>query len=437
MKKTIILFLLICATVSAQNKTLTLEESLEIGLKNSKEIKISESVVRIAKAYTKETEASFFPSLALTGNYTRLSDVDPFQVNLPTAPFPIKIQDAILNNYTLKAGFEQPLFTGFALSSLNKAAEIKQSASEISLDLEKKRKAMRIIEAFWNYYKTDQLTALVEASLESLTKHKENTIRLSENGLVTQDAILKIDVEIANKELALIDAENNNRLAGNAFNKELGLPLSDKREISVNAFAEKVKATDFNEMLAEAYVTREELKVNNKMIDANKELVTVASANYYPQIMAHGNFYYNKPNQRVLPLEDKFNETWDVGVTLRWNIWDWGKTSAGKEKAEEQLYQSKKNVELLKENIHLEVLKNYNNYISSVKKIDVTKRGEKSAEENYRIVKEKYYQQLMTATDLLDAEVAKLNAKTQNIIALADSEIAKYNLFRAIGRKLY
>ena len=111
--KKLLIILMISGSLFAQEKILSLSESLEIGLKNSKDLKISMSKLNYADSKLSEINSQFLPQFKLLGNYTRLSDnIPPFEVTMPFAPNPIRISEPILNNYTFKLGFSQPLFTG-------------------------------------------------------------------------------------------------------------------------------------------------------------------------------------------------------------------------------------------------------------------------------------------------------------------------------------
>ncbi|NOX64417.1 MAG: TolC family protein [Chlorobi bacterium] len=83
MKKIKYLIVLLMGTsVLAQQNPLTLQESLEIGLKSSKEIKISESAVTSAEAKLTEISSNLYPQLSVGFNYNHLSDV-PIQFASP------------------------------------------------------------------------------------------------------------------------------------------------------------------------------------------------------------------------------------------------------------------------------------------------------------------------------------------------------------------
>lgn len=437
MKLKLVLLMLCAASIMGQNKTFTLDESMATGLSNSKEIQIAESKLRAAEAQITEVGSQMLPQISFGANYTRLSDVPPFEVNVPISPNPIKIQDVILNNYGLQVGVQQPLFTGFRLSSLKSAAEYNRDAIEVELNKAKNEKALEIQKSFWNYYKTQIAVKLIKESLSALQNHLKDTEAFLKNGLVTTNDLLKLKVQVSNIQLKLIDTQNMMKVAQSVFNKSIGLELNADTEITVSDLNKTEATFNYDELLGEALNNREEIKSMMLKTLAGEESVDAANAGWYPQLYAFGNFYYTRPNQRLLPLEDKFYDTWDAGVMLKWNLWDWGKTSSQAEQAEEQVTQAKKGLALLKEGVELEVYSNYLKMKSSVEKVDVAELASESAKENYRITEKKYEQQLATSTDLIDAQLELLNAKTNYENALIDQKIIKTELLKSIGRKIY
>ncbi len=99
-----------------KNDTLTIEQSLMMGLNLSKEVKISNSNVQIADAQVTSAWSNLLPKLTLEANFNHLSTM-PVQLNLPIAP---TSPDDVMNVFYANATIEQPLFTGFRLLSLKK-----------------------------------------------------------------------------------------------------------------------------------------------------------------------------------------------------------------------------------------------------------------------------------------------------------------------------
>lgn len=436
MKNIIISAILLYNVSFAQDLVLTVEESISLGLKNSKELQIAYSQVLSSEAAISEVSSSMLPSLSFNASYARLSDVPPFEVNLPILPDPVIIQESYLNNYKLSARIEQPIFTGFKLSSLKSATELNNKAENENLQLERISKSDDIQQVFWKYYTSQQVEKLIEENLNALNEHLNNTENLLKNGLVTKNDLLKLKVEIADAELGHVEAQNNRKLMRALFNKTLSLPLDSKTNVNVEEIEIIVLDYNLDHLIQKAKQNRQELKSTKFRVQALEQKENAAKSDWYPQIAAFGDFYYSNPNQRYMPLEDSFNDTWDVGVALKWNVWNWGGTSAKVEQAKQDYFQAENKLALLVENIELDVYNRHLNLQKAIKKIELSKLQVESASENYRITKQKYYQQLATSTDLIDAEASLLSAKTKQIVSKAEYKMGYSSLSKSIGSEL-
>jgi len=437
MKKIFILIIISSSIVFSQTRILTLEESLRIGLENSKTLKISKAKVAGAEAKVTEISSQLLPRLTLGASYTRLSDVPPFEINLPIFPNPIRVQDVILNNYNVKLSFQQPLFTGFRLSSIRNAAELNSRATQIDYSKDANETALNIYNAFWNYYKAQKVLALVDENLKLLEIHLADTKKFLENGLVTKNDYLKLEVQYANSKLMRIESENNFKMAQASLNKTLGFALSDQTEISAEEINVSMNNITFDELKKEAIENREELKSTQLRINAGEKSLTAAQSTWYPSVYMFGDFYYSRPNQRIMPAKDKFEDTWDVGIALNWDLWNWGYNSSQTKQAGQQLIQTQTMYEQIMDAVELEVYQAYLKVISEYDKVNVNIKSVEQAEENYRITTESYNQQMATSTDLIDAETSLLDAKTKLANATVDFKLAKVRLEKAIGRKIY
>lgn len=436
--KKILMLILFAGSLFAQERVLTLKESLEIGLKNSKDLKISQSKINYSDAKLSEINSQFLPQFKLFGNYTRLSDNIPaFEVAVPFSPNPIKISEPLYNNYTFKLGFTQPLFTGFKLLSSRSAAKYNLQASESDYSKEQNEAAFNIYNAYWNYYKAEEVRNVIAQTLQQIESHLKDTRNFYDQGLVSNNDLLKLEVQYSNTQLMLIEAENNLKIARIAFNKALGIELDSQTKVSAAEKSLDNVNYDLSEILNEALNNRQELKSLAYKVEAGKEGITAAQSSLFPSIYLTGNYYYSNPNPRFLPAKDEFNYNWDVGVTLSWDIWNWGLTSSQVSQAEETKIQLETGYDQVKENIQLEVHSNFLNLLKTEEKVKVNKIALEQASENYRITAEKYNLQLATSTDIIDAETLKLQAETNLKTAEVDYQIAKVRLEKSIGRKVY
>jgi len=436
--KKLVIFIFIASSLFAQDKILTLKESLEIGLHNSKDLKKSHSKLIHADSKLTEISSQFLPQFKLFGNYTRISDnVPPFEVTMPFSPYPIRISEALLNNFTFKLGFSQPLFTGFKLLSLKRSAKLNVLASETDYSKEESEVAFTIYNTYWNYYKATEITKLVAQSLQQIEAHLKDTNKFYQNGLVARNDLLKLEVQYSNTKLMLIEAENNLDLARITFNKAIGVDLALPTRVAASEQATHIDEYQIADIISEATKNRKELQSMSYRVEASRKSVIAAKSSRLPAIYLTGNYIYGNPNPRFQPARNEFNSNWDLGVTLSWDLWNWNLTSSQVSQAIQTKVQLEINFEQLKENIEMEVYANYLNLKKNESRANVSKETLNQALENYRITSEKYSLQLATTTDLIDAETLKVQAETNLKTAEVDAQIAKVKLEKSLGRVIY
>src|SRR4030065_718375 len=438
MKKIFFLSLIMLSVLYPQNQKLTLQESIELGIQSSKDIRISHSKLKSSEAKVSEVNSMFLPQLKFLASYTRLSDnVPPFEVITPSSPIPCRIADAIFDQYSMRLSLHQSLFTGLKLLSSKNSAEYNYNAAESEYSKEMNEAAMSIHTAFWNYYRAQQVKNLLTNSLNQIENHLKDTKNFLDNGLVTQNDYLKLQVQYSNTKLQLIEAENNLDLALAVFNKALGLPLENLTEIVTEEIKVRPLEFELDDLFKEAMANRDELRSLEFKLISSQENITAAQSGWFPNVNLIAGINYSNPNVRFQPPVAEFNYNWDVGVNLSWDLWNWGLTSSQTAQAEELSVQTQASLEKLSDIIEVEVYQSYLNLVRSTEKVDVSRLSLEQASENYRITSEKYNEQLATSTDLIDAEVSELQAATNLKTSLIEYNLAKVRLEKAVGRRIY
>ena len=123
----------------------------------------------------------------------------------------------------------------------------------------------------------------------------------------------------------------------------------------------------------------------------------------------------------------------NVGVGVSYNIASLWKTKSKVQQADARVKQMDATEAILDDNIKREVNRNYLNLLSNRKKIEVYVTAVAQAEENYRIVKNKFDNSLATTTDLLEADVAQLQARLNYTLARADAFVTYHKLLQSTG----
>ena len=438
MKWILIAALLLSTLAEGQTiNRLTLEEALAIGKARSRTLRASAARAEGAQARAEEANASLLPSFRADGSYRRLSDVPPFAVRVPGSPVPFVISPIVLNNYALHAGVQQPIFTGFKLGSNVRAAELLAKAASLDRINDESDLVLAITVAYWTLHQTRETRRFVDENVARLETYAQDTENLLKAGMATRNDLLKIQVQLSNAKLTQIDAVNDLQVAMMNLNNLIGQELQTEIEPTSRPRVDSVEAIEIVSSPVSretmAWHLRPDLQAMQARVDASEAGVRAAMGNWWPQIFFTGNYYYSRPNPRYMPTLDMWRDTWDIGVSVQMDIWNWGLTSAQIQQANASLLANRFMYEQMKENASLEVTRYDLAKRRARDKVAVSALAISQAEENVRTIQDKYRAGLATSTEVLDASVALLQSRTNYSGALVEFEVARARLTRASG----
>ncbi len=447
MPKKLTLFLALClvpVATWAQKKTLSLDEALAAGLQTSPGLHASQQRVDASAAKAREIAAGRMPSLKFGGGYTRLSEVPPFEVTLPIFPSPIVVSQNYFNNCALRLGLQQPLFTGFRLEASAASARFLEKSAGSDLEKDRAEFIFAVKSGYWGLARAREIEKAVVENAHQVAEHLKDVRAFFGQGLLTRNEVLRVELQLSNAELMEIDARNAVEVSQASLNSLIGLPLTTELELTTSAEslavalpAEGKTAEDASEtqsLIQTALSGRPELKAAEFRIRAAEAGVKAAKSGWYPQVFLSGGYDYLNPNPRLMPARDEFYGTWDIGISLSFDIWNWGQTKSQTSQAEAQLAEAKDTRKLLSDQAVLEVTQSRLDLGQARQKTAVAGQAVAQAEENLRITRESFKQGVALNTDVLDAEVALLQAKINRTQAAIDLVLAEARLEKALGR---
>jgi outer membrane protein TolC len=415
---------------------LTIEQAIASGLENSKSLHFSLMKVEYSDAKSSETSALLYPSLKFGGSYTRLSEVPPFQIGPfgQLMPQKVTVSPSVFDNYNMRLTLQQPLFTGLRLINSSKVASYSAEASGQDYQKDRTDLIYNVTNAYWSLFKAIEFKKVVDENVEQVKAHLKDVQNFFNQGIVTKNEVLKVEVQLSNVQVLQIDAQNNVQLAAIGLNSLIGLSLETKIDLTSKAEQTDKQYDNIKILVQKAIDNRPDIKSMELRVKAGEAGVSIARAGWFPQIYLIGNYVYARPNSRIFPTQDKFNDTWDVSISASLDIWNWGTTIHQTDEAQAQLAQAKDGLGLLRDGITLEVTQSYLNFNQSKERIAVAEKGVAQAEENYRITDEKFKAGLALNSDLLDAEAALMQVKFNYIQSLVDFELANARLQKALGQ---
>jgi outer membrane protein TolC len=279
------------------------------------------------------------------------------------------------------------------------------------------------------------LQQLVTRSQAQVQAHLDDVRNLLAQGLAVRNDVLKVDVQLTNVGLLKLDADNAVRLARTALNNQIGLSLDTETEPTSEADS-VATAPDagLDSLIAEARQNRPEVRATEHRVRLASAAVTVAEGAWYPQIAFTGNYYYSRPNQRYQPPQDKFNQSWDLGLGASFDVWNWGLAAHQTAEAKAQLAQARAGLEIARNGVALEATQDYQNLLSAAEKVKATGQALGQAEENRQVVEASFKAGSATSSDVLDAETALLQAQVNRTASQVDMELARAKLQKTLGQ---
>ncbi|MCX6570345.1 MAG: TolC family protein [Candidatus Aminicenantes bacterium] len=419
----------------AQKRPLSLEEAVAAGLEASPGLHASRMKVESTAAKSREIEAGRLPSLKFGGGYMRLSEVPPFEVTLPISPNPIVVSQNYFNNFNLRLGVQQPLFTGFRLQAGAESARMLEKSAGQDLEKDRAEFIFAVKNAYWGLARAREFEKIVDENIRQVGEHLKDVRAFFAQGLLTRNEVLRAELEFSNTELLRLDTRNAAEVALTSLDSLIGRPLDTDVDLTTSAESQASRLPAVEDPSIEAALAdRPELKSAEFRIRASELGVKTARAGFYPQVFLSGNYYYLRPNPRFMPARDKFNGTWDLGISVSFDIWNWGQTKSQTEQAKAQLAQARDARKLLEDQAVLEVTQCRLTLARANEKVRVAGQAVGQAEENLRMTRERFKQGVALNTEVLDADVALLQARMIRTQASIDLVLAQARLEKALGR---
>ncbi|HEX7756816.1 MAG TPA: TolC family protein [Niabella sp.] len=428
-------FMVFSNSLSAQEvKKLSLQEAVALGLESSKNLKIDQAKIQEATAAVEEAKNNQLPDFKVTGSYMRLTNAN---IDLKLAQgkseegsgsgsgssMP-KVSQAMygIANLTL------PIYAGGKIRYGIQSAKYLLEAVKLNTGSDKNAIAYNLTEAYTNLFKAAQLIGVIKENLAASEHRDSNFLQLENNGLMARNDRLKAQLQTSDIELQLLEAQNNYTIANVNMDLLLGLPETTVIEVDsafINSAYDEQPIGYYEE---QAIQNRKDMQALDYQQKAAQTGIKAAKADYIPSLALTGG-YIAADIPKVFTVTNAING----GIGLQYNLSSLWKTGATVRKAKAQAQELLASQELLTDNIHLEINRNYQNSILARKKIDVHSQALIQAEENYRITKNKYDNSLVTITDLLDANASLLSSKINLLNARADAALAYQKLLEASG----
>lgn len=386
--------------IENENQTIsmlrTAQEAAEEGIKSAKNARFPEINAELNVSYIGDcflTDRNF-------SNYTK-------------APSP-----HFGNGFTLEA--QQVVYAGGAVNAAVKLAEHEGHMSEAVIS--KSRQGLRLMAAgeYLDLFRTDNSIKVYKENIALTTKLIEEINARREQGLALAADVTRYELRLEMLKLDLVRLQNTREIMNYRLVNLLGLPegtvissiLGDDEDMRDRS------RQNWQEIAADA---SPEMKVSGIKADMALTRQKLVRSERLPKIAVVAYENFNGPITFEIPPIDKNLNIWYVGIGIRYNFSSLYKSGHKLKQAAIEVRQAEQAKNVTEENLRNDVQKAYADYMQSYVELETSEKSLQLADENYERIHDRYMEQLVLVTDMLDAFNMKLDAELG--VSAANAEI--------------
>ena len=376
--------------IENENQTMsmlrTAQEATEEGIKSAKNARYPEINAELNVSYIGDcflTDRNF-------SNYTK-------------APSP-----NFGNGFTLEA--QQVVYAGGAVNAAVKMAEHEGHMSEAVIS--KSRQGLRLMAAgeYLDLFRTDNSIKVYKENIALTTKLIEEINARREQGLALAADVTRYELRLEMLKLDLVRLQNTREIMNYRLVNSLGLPegtvissiLGDDEDMRDRS------RQNWQEIAADA---SPEMKVSGIKADMALTRQKLVRSERLPKIAVVAYENFNGPITFEIPPIDKNLNIWYVGLGIRYNFSSLYKSGHKLKQAAIEVRQAEQAKNVTEENLRNDVQKAYADYMQSYVELETSEKSLQLADENYERIHDRYMEQLVLVTDMLDAFNMKLDAE--------------------------
>lgn len=397
---------------------------------NSTQLKISQTALETANEVVSVVKTNRLPSVDVGLSALYLGDATLLNrdfTNVQNAPMP-----HFGNNFSVEASYL--VFAGGRIS--NAIAEAGLEAQVARLAHDRNLADMRFLVAghYLDLYKLYNQRKVIQKNIEQSEVIIMQVAAKQKEGMALSNDLTRYELMQQNLKLALIEIENNISILNQHLVVTLGLPT--ETIILPDTTIQHIDLVQQSQ--AELMQTAEGNRHNLLMSIVNKDIaeneVKLAKVNFYPSVAIVGADQFNGPITIEVPPINKNLNYWYVGIGLKYNL-----ASLYKSPKEVRMAKSRQNManyarELELEHAQTAIHTELTKYIESFDKLHTYIKSFQLAKENYTVINNRYQNDLVLITEMLDASNMKLNAELQVVNANLNIIYSHFRLLREIGK---
>lgn len=436
MKRLLIITTLLAAALLCQAQAgtiLTLERARELALQNNSEYQASQAEAASAKWSRVSAFSNFLPSVSLDGTWLYLDPATT--VNSPGGSYK-------MNNDFRSFGFSlsQPLFLGGKLWQGYRMSQLSEDMAQTNLQAQKLSLLATVNDIYLSLLQTQSLREIGQLDRQAASTNLEIAKLKYDNGLLSNADYLSFQSRLASKEVSLLQAQTAMQLSQLKLQNYLGidyLPLASEAGDSVSdpslRILDSYDAEETANLTALAQSQSESANTTLKLLRGGVELsrraYQISKGAFLPTVMLVGSREYSENWIDRYEFDAANQLVLSVSVPLLPQLGTYAKAKSAQfdyRKAQMQAQTAAAGVGL---GIEAAVL----NLVSAAKQVGAARVAFDFTAQSYEQMQERFRLNMISANDLLNAELALSASRLAFNNANYGYQRARFALLQILG----
>ena len=412
---------------------LTLEEAQMRARDASHRLAEARARESVAQATVAVRESADQPLVTAIAGYTRTNHVLEFTVPGPLG-LPRLLYPDVPSNYQSRLELQWPIYNGGRTDALERAARADAAAASADVAVARADLRLEVARAFWAVVTARATVDVVEQGVARSQAHVTDVRQRFMAGLVPPNEIASAEAQESRARMLAIEARNQRDVSAADLARLVGLSPGQPLEPVATLDSSASDVSGLDALVASARESRDERRAFERRLESAADLRTAAAAARLPTLAIAGGVDYARPNPRIFPRADRWDDSWDASINMRWSVWDGGRTAADVAQASGAIEVARQRLAEFDSVLAVEVRQRALDLESGRAAVAAAGDSVRAAAEARRVVAERYQAGVIAEIEVLDAEYALLQAELDRTRALAGVRLSEARLARALGR---
>ncbi len=417
-------------------RTLTLEQALALAEQHSPVLQASRQDVKAAEAQHQIAQSAYLPKVEAVETFTNTNNPTLAfgtllnQGRFTQAGFDINNlnRPGTVENYRFALSLVQPVYNGGRERLGVAMAEIGQSASAQGLESTRQQVLFSVTRS---YYDLVLAKAVVGVTRDTVSIAESNAKQIQsryERGLTVKSDVLQAEVRLAALREEAIRADQRMRVATMSLRHAIG--LNEEVDTSEILTQEEAVEKNLEATIARALEERPDFLMLLEEVRKAGVGIKMAKSAFLPNLNLQTSYELNN----TAPFSQNGSNNYIALGVLSFNLFNGMGDAAAVRKARAQENRAREWLAAKRRAIEVEVVEAFYGLAAARQRLKVSEQAVAQAEENLRIVRNRYNNGIAPVIDLLNAEIFLNQARQNRMGAIYDDLVGRFRLDLVAGQ---